>query len=57
VFGDVGTSPIYAFREAFVLLEVSEENVAGVLSMIVCAVTLAVSIKYLALLCYVQGGW
>lgn len=58
VFGDIGTSPIYAFREAFTVLESTEENVVGVLSMILFAITLLISVKYLGFLCYVTtaGG-
>jgi len=50
VFGDIGTSPLYAFKEAFSghhPLAVTEAHVLGVLSMIFWAVTLIVSIKYL----------
>ncbi|MGQ0749067.1 MAG: potassium transporter Kup [Betaproteobacteria bacterium] len=50
VFGDIGTSPLYAFKEAFAghrALAVTEGHVLGVLSMIFWAVTLIVSIKYL----------
>ena len=48
VFGDIGTSPIYAFREA---LHASGEqamrsDVLGVLSLIVWALTIIVTIKY-----------
>jgi KUP system potassium uptake protein len=49
VFGDIGTSPLYAFKEAFGgahSLAVSETHVFGVLSMIFWAVTLIVSFKY-----------
>ncbi len=50
VYGDIGTSPIYAFREA---LHSSSgpfvpENVLGVLSLIVWALTLIVTVKYVA---------
>jgi KUP system potassium uptake protein len=50
VFGDIGTSPLYAFKEAFGghhHLEVTEAHVLGVLSMIFWAVTLIVTLKYL----------
>jgi KUP system potassium uptake protein len=50
VFGDIGTSPLYAFKEAFSghhPLAVNEAHVLGVLSMIFWAVTLIVSLKYL----------
>ncbi len=50
VFGDIGTSPLYAFKEAFgghFSLELVEANVFGVLSLIFWAVTLIVTLKYL----------
>jgi len=50
VFGDIGTSPLYAFKEAFGghhPLTVTEAHVLGVLSMIFWAVTLIVTLKYL----------
>jgi len=49
VFGDIGTSPIYAFRESLsgqLGAGVSRDAVLGVLSMIFWAVTLVVSVKY-----------
>ena len=49
VFGDIGTSPLYAFREAFGgshEMAVTQLNVFGVLSLIFWAVTLIVSLKY-----------
>ena len=50
VYGDIGTSPIYAFREA---LHASpgidtRAHVLGVLSLIVWALTIIVTIKYVA---------
>jgi KUP system potassium uptake protein len=51
VFGDIGTSPLYAFKEAFGgahRLPVTEANVLGVLSLIFWAVTLIVSVKYVS---------
>ena len=49
VFGDIGTSPLYAFREAFEVadLEVTRDAVFGVLSLIFWALVLVVTIKYL----------
>lgn len=50
VFGDIGTSPLYAFRECFINeagIILSSENVLGVLSLIVWTLTLIVSIKYM----------
>ena len=49
VFGDIGTSPLYAFKEAFVAphgLPLSADTVYPVLSMMFWAITLIVSIKY-----------
>jgi len=51
VFGDIGTSPLYAFKEAFAgahPLPLSEVNVLGVLSLIFWAVMLIVSVKYVS---------
>ena len=50
VFGDIGTSPLYALREAFVAadgLTVSRESVFGILSLILWALILVVTVKYL----------
>ncbi len=53
VFGDIGTSPLYAFREAFEghghVLEVLESNILGVLSLVFWSLIVVISIKYLAL--------
>ena len=49
VYGDIGTSPLYAFKEAFGgshALQITEQNVYAVLSMMFWAVTLIVSLKY-----------
>ena len=49
VYGDIGTSPLYAFKEAFGgihALPVTPHNVYAVLSMMFWAVTLIVSLKY-----------
>ncbi len=52
VFGDIGTSPLYAFREAFEghghELAVLETNVLGVLSLVFWSLVIVISIKYLA---------
>ncbi|MEN9773185.1 MAG: potassium uptake protein [Pseudomonadota bacterium] len=52
VFGDIGTSPLYAFKEAFAegRLSPQPEAVLSVLSMIFWAVTLVVSLKYVSVL-------
>jgi len=49
VFGDIGTSPLYAMRETFEHsgLTVNESNVLGVLSLIVWSLVIVICIKYL----------
>jgi KUP system potassium uptake protein len=50
VFGDIGTSPLYAIRECFhgeYSIPVTTDNVLGVLSLLVWAILLIVTIKYL----------
>jgi KUP system potassium uptake protein len=49
VFGDIGTSPLYAFREAFTVadLDVTRTGVLGVLSLIFWMMVIVVSVKYL----------
>src|SRR5436190_6473785 len=49
VYGDIGTSPIYAFREAFAAHGKTSDlavDVLGLLSLIVWALTITVAIKY-----------
>ncbi|MBN9315974.1 MAG: potassium transporter Kup [Devosia sp.] len=48
VFGDIGTSPLYAFREALHAAggAPSEREVLGLLSLIVWALTIVVTVKY-----------
>ena len=51
VFGDIGTSPLYAFKEAFGgahRIPLNEVNVLGVLSLIFWSVMLIVSVKYVS---------
>ncbi|HTS79642.1 MAG TPA: KUP/HAK/KT family potassium transporter [Myxococcaceae bacterium] len=49
VFGDIGTSPLYAMRECFGEHGVAPtaENVLGVLSLMLWSLTLVVAVKYL----------
>ena len=50
VYGDIGTSPLYAVRESFHPahgLAVTPPNVLGVLSLIFWSLVLVISIKYL----------
>ncbi|SDR63113.1 KUP system potassium uptake protein [Rhizobiales bacterium GAS113] len=49
VFGDIGTSPLYAFKTALAALgttQPSVDDVLGLLSLVVWALTLSVTIKY-----------
>ena len=51
VYGDIGTSPLYALRICFMgptALEVNPGNVLGVLSLIFWSLTVLVSVKYLS---------
>lgn len=53
VFGDIGTSPLYALKESFHAahgLPISIENVLGILSMIFWSLMLVVSLKYVAVI-------
>jgi KUP system potassium uptake protein len=50
VFGDIGTSPLYAIRECFhgdYGIPVSPQNILGVLSLVFWALVIIVSVKYL----------
>src|SRR5947199_734678 len=54
VYGDIGTSPLYAFREAIIAAtaggEVTETAVLGGLSLIFWALIIVVTLKYVVLL-------
>lgn len=53
VFGDIGTSPLYAFRETFVgahNLALDRLHVFGVVSLIFWSMTLVVAIQYVTIL-------
>ncbi len=53
VYGDIGTSPLYAIRESFhegYGLVVEPENVLGVLSCVFWSLILVISVKYLGLI-------
>ena len=52
VYGDIGTSPLYALRECFYgshKVDPTHDNVLGVLSLIIYSLVLVISIKYIAL--------
>jgi KUP system potassium uptake protein len=49
VFGDIGTSPLYAFRECFSSkygLLLSHDNILGILSLIFWSLIIVISLKY-----------
>ncbi|KAF0229403.1 MAG: KUP system potassium uptake [Beijerinckiaceae bacterium] len=55
VYGDIGTSPLYAFREAMVAAGASHggvqrEDVLGILSLIIWALIIVVTLKYVLIL-------
>ncbi len=52
VYGDIGTSPLYALREVFhsAHLQVTRDNILGVLSLLFWTMTLVVSFKYVLLI-------
>jgi KUP system potassium uptake protein len=52
VFGDIGTSPLYALKECFFgthSVPPTHDNVLGILSLILWSLVLIISIKYVAL--------
>jgi KUP system potassium uptake protein len=53
VYGDIGTSPLYAIKEAFLPehnLALTEQNVLGILSLIFWSLTFVISFKYVTIL-------
>jgi KUP system potassium uptake protein len=54
VFGDIGTSPLYALKTVFTIdggiVKATESDVYGVVSLMFWSITIIVSIKYLAVL-------
>jgi KUP system potassium uptake protein len=59
VFGDIGTSPLYALRECFAgshAIPVTTANVLGVLSLIFWSLVVTVSVKYLLFVMRADNG-
>ena len=63
VYGDIGTSVLYAINEVFfghAALPIIDDNVTGVISLAVWALTLIITIKYIFLILYAdhqgEGG-
>jgi len=53
VFGDIGTSPLYALKETFAghhPIPIDRAHILGVLSLVFWTITLIVSIKYVAIM-------
>ena len=52
VYGDIGTSPLYALKEVFAhgRVPLTEENIYGVLSLVFWTLTIIVSLKYVLLI-------
>ena len=46
VFGDIGTSPIYTLTVIFALTKPTQENVFGILSLIVWTLIILVTVEY-----------
>ncbi|WP_245829536.1 potassium transporter Kup [Novosphingobium mathurense] len=54
VYGDIGTSPLYAFREALAHVggqEIGSSDIIGVLSLALWALIIVVTLKYVLFLC------
>ena len=63
VFGDIGTSPLYAFRQCFASalhIEPTHDNVLGILSLILWSLILIVFVRYIGMIMRVshdgEGG-
>lgn len=52
VFGDIGTSPLYAFKESFITSQMAPDipHVMAILSLIFWAMTITVTFKYVTLI-------
>ena len=52
VYGDIGTSPLYALKEVFAhgRVPLTPENILGILSMVFWTLTVVVSLKYVVLI-------
>ena len=52
VFGDIGTSPLYAIRQCFVTghVDISEGSILGILSLIFWCMNLTISFKYVSMI-------
>lgn len=55
VFGDIGTSPLYALKVTLLGLPINEFNVLGVLSLIFWSLLITISFKYLNVIFYADN--
>ena len=46
VFGDIGTSPIYALTAIFLIIPPTPDNIMGILSLVIWTLTILVTIEY-----------
>ena len=51
VYGDIGTSPLYALKSSFIIasLEVNETNIFGLISTFIWTLIMVVSVKYVSI--------
>jgi KUP system potassium uptake protein len=59
VYGDIGTSPLYAMREAFAgpnAIPITTANIYGVLSLVFWALIIVISIKYIGFIMRADNG-
>ncbi|MEO7094210.1 MAG: KUP/HAK/KT family potassium transporter, partial [Polyangiales bacterium] len=59
VYGDIGTSPLYAVKECFIQphgVEVNQQNVLGILSLIFWSLMLVIVVKYLTFIMRADNG-
>lgn len=59
VFGDIGTSPLYALRECFAghhKLDLTADNIYGILSLITWSLILVISVKYVLFVMRADNG-
>ncbi len=50
VFGDIGTSPLYAFRQSLLHLNLDISNIYGILSLIFWSLILIIAFKYIVVI-------
>ncbi|MDB6097194.1 MAG: transporter [Francisellaceae bacterium] len=56
VYGDIGTSPLYAIRESLHHIPINSSNVLGVLSLIFWSLILIISLKYIVFILKADNG-